>query len=137
MRPLLVLVGPPASGKTTVGTAVAAALGIGFRDTDADVEAETGTSVADLFVTEGEPHFRALEAAAVARALQTVDVTTGEAAVSINQRSDVCAVPRASVVMEAMVALVLADAVLEKFGGDSVPETRRNLQSYLDSLQIR
>jgi shikimate kinase len=68
-RPLLVLVGPPASGKTTVGTAVAEALGVAFRDTDSDVEAETGTTVADLFVQEGEPHFRALEERAVARAL--------------------------------------------------------------------
>jgi chorismate synthase len=57
--------------------------------------------------------------------------------VAINQRSDACAVPRGSVVMEAMVALVLADAVLEKFGGDSVTETRRNLQGYLDALSIR
>ena len=63
------LVGPPASGKTTVGTAVADALDLPFRDTDADVEAETGSSVADLFVSRGEPHFRALEQAAVARAL--------------------------------------------------------------------
>ena len=60
-----------------------------------------------------------------------------EPAVAINQRSDACAVPRGSVVMEAMVALVLADAVLEKFGGDSVPETRRNVAAYLDSLHIR
>jgi chorismate synthase len=73
----------------------------------------------------------------VPRALATVDVTTGEAAVAINQRSDACAVPRGSVVMEAMVALVLADAVLEKFGGDSVAETRRNAQGYLDSLPLR
>ena len=73
----------------------------------------------------------------VPRALATVDVATGEAAVAINQRSDACAVPRGSVVMEAMVALVLADAVLEKFGGDSVPETRRNVRSYLDALPIR
>ena len=70
----------------------------------------------------------------VPRALQTVDVVTGEAAKAINQRSDVCAVPAAGVVAEAMVALVLADSVLEKFGGDSVGETRRNLQSYLDNL---
>ncbi len=67
--PLLVLVGPPASGKTTVGTAVAQALGVGFRDTDSDVEAETGSSVADLFVTQGEPYFRALEQQAGAAAM--------------------------------------------------------------------
>jgi chorismate synthase len=73
----------------------------------------------------------------VPRALATVDVVTGEAAVAINQRSDACAVPRGSVVMEAMVALVLADAVLEKFGGDSLAETRRNAQTYLDALPLR
>jgi chorismate synthase len=72
----------------------------------------------------------------VPRALRTVDVATGEAAVAHHQRSDVCAVPAAGVVAEAMVALVLADAVLEKFGGDSVGETRRNLQGYLDSLRF-
>jgi chorismate synthase len=70
----------------------------------------------------------------VPRALRTVDVETGEAAVAINQRSDVCAVPAAGVVAEAMVALVLADAALEKFGGDSLAETRRNAQSYLAAL---
>ena len=69
LRPVVVLVGPPASGKTTVGTAVADVLGVPFRDTDRDVEAQTGSSVADLFVQQGEPHFRALEEAAVARAL--------------------------------------------------------------------
>ena len=73
----------------------------------------------------------------IPRALQTVDVSTGEAAKAINQRSDVCAVPAAGVVAEAMVALVLADAVLEKFGGDSLAETRRNLTAYLDNLAIR
>ena len=70
----------------------------------------------------------------VPRALRTVDVATGEAAVAHHQRSDVCAVPAAGVVAEAMVALVLADAVLEKFGGDSLPETRRNLDGYLAGL---
>ena len=58
--PVLVLVGPPASGKTTVGTAVAELLGVEFRDTDADIEDVAGTSVPDLFVQYGEPHFRAL-----------------------------------------------------------------------------
>ncbi|GAA3287036.1 chorismate synthase [Streptomyces lavendulae] len=75
--------------------------------------------------------------ATVPRALATVDVATGEATVAHHQRSDVCAVPAAGIVAEAMVALILADAVVEKFGGDSVPETRRNVQSYLDNLQIR
>jgi chorismate synthase len=70
----------------------------------------------------------------VPRALDTVDVATGEPAVAINQRSDVCAVPAAGVVAEAMVALVLADAAVEKFGGDSVTETRRNLQAYLAAI---
>ncbi|GAA3170136.1 shikimate kinase [Blastococcus jejuensis] len=69
MAPLLVLVGPPASGKTTVGTAVAAALGAEFRDTDRDIEAKAGATVADVFVEHGEPHFRALEEVAVAQAL--------------------------------------------------------------------
>ena len=73
----------------------------------------------------------------VPRALSTIDVTTGEAAVAHHQRSDVCAVPAAGVVAEAMVALVLADAVLEKFGGDSVAETRRNVDGYLGSLRLR
>jgi chorismate synthase len=75
--------------------------------------------------------------ATVPRALRTVDVATGEEARANNQRSDVCAVPAAGVVAEAMVALVVADAVLEKFGGDSVAETRRNVEGYLAGLAIR
>src|SRR3954451_8258038 len=67
--PILVLVGPPASGKTTVGMAVAEILGVPFRDTDHDIEEVAGATVADLFVQHGEPHFRALEEQAVARAL--------------------------------------------------------------------
>jgi len=73
----------------------------------------------------------------VPRALRTIDVATGEEAVAHHQRSDVCAVPAAGIVAEAMVALVLAEAVLEKFGGDSVAETRRNAQGYLDALRFR
>jgi chorismate synthase len=73
----------------------------------------------------------------VPRALRTVDVATGEPATAIHQRSDVCAVPAAGVVAEAMVALVLADALLEKFGGDAIDETRRNLRGYLDALVVR
>lgn len=71
------------------------------------------------------------------RALATVDVSTGEPATAINQRSDVCAVPAAAVVAEAMVALVLAEAAVEKFGGDSLAELRRNVVGYLDTLVIR
>ncbi len=69
-RPVLVLVGPPGAGKSTVGRAAAERLGVGFRDTDDDVVAATGSTIADLFVTHGEEHFRALEREAVAAALR-------------------------------------------------------------------
>ena len=75
--------------------------------------------------------------ATIPRALRTLDVATGEAAVAHHQRSDVCAVPAAGVVAEAMVALVLAECVLEKFGGDSVAETARNQAAYLERLAAR
>jgi len=67
--PVLVLVGPPGAGKTTVGRLLARRLGVSFRDTDADVEAATGQSVSDIFIGSGEPRFRALERAAVKAAL--------------------------------------------------------------------
>ena len=70
----------------------------------------------------------------VPKALATIDVATGEAAKAHHQRSDVCAVPAAGIVAEAMVALVIANAVLEKFGGDSVAETSRNLKAYLAAI---
>ena len=70
----------------------------------------------------------------IPRALATIDVATGEAAKAHHQRSDVCAVPAAGVVTQAMIALVIANAVLEKFGGDSVSETKRNLDSYLANI---
>lgn len=72
--------------------------------------------------------------ATVPKALRTVDVVSGEAATAHHQRSDVCAVPAAGVVAEAMVAIVLAETVLEKFGGDNVAETRRNLEGYLAAI---
>ncbi len=90
-------------------------------------------------ITNGEPlRVRAAlkPISSLNRALQTVDIVTGEPATAINQRSDVCAVPAGAVVAEAMVALVLAEAATEKFGGDSVAEIRRNLKSYLDNLII-
>lgn len=70
----------------------------------------------------------------VPRALQTIDTATGEATKAHHQRSDVCAVPAAGVVAEAMVALTIANSVLEKFGGDSITETKRNMESYLASI---
>ena len=70
----------------------------------------------------------------VPKALSTVDISTGETSKAHHQRSDVCAVPAAGVVAEAMVALVLANSVLEKFGGDSITETKRNMVSYLESI---
>lgn len=70
----------------------------------------------------------------VPKALATIDVATGEATKAHHQRSDVCAVPAAGIVAEAMVALVLANAMLEKFGGDSISETKRNMESFLDSI---
>ena len=91
-------------------------------------------------MTTGEPvRVRAAmkPISSLTRPLSTVDVTTGEPAEAINQRSDVCAVPAAAVVAEAMVALVLADAAMEKFGGDSVPELRRNAETYRENLIIR
>jgi chorismate synthase len=91
-------------------------------------------------ITSGEPlRVRAAmkPISSLNRALSTVDVLTGEVATAINQRSDVCAVPAAAIVAEAMVALVLAEAALEKFGGDSVAEIRRNLAGYLEHLVIR
>jgi chorismate synthase len=91
-------------------------------------------------ITTGEPlRIRAAmkPISSLNRALATVDVSTGEPAIAINQRSDVCAVPAAAVVAEAMLALVLAEAAMEKFGGDSVGEIRRNVAGYLNHLAIR
>lgn len=89
-------------------------------------------------ITNGEPlrvRVAMKPISTVPRALSTVDVQTGEPAVAIHQRSDVCAVPRAGVVLESVVALVLADAALEKFGGDSLAESKRNAESYLAGLE--
>jgi chorismate synthase len=91
-------------------------------------------------ITNGEPlrlRVAMKPISTVPRALATVDTATGEPAVAIHQRSDVCAVPRAGVVLESVTGLVLAEAALEKFGGDALAETRRNADSYLKALQER
>ncbi|MGH3469717.1 MAG: chorismate synthase, partial [Thermocrispum sp.] len=89
-------------------------------------------------ITNGEPlrvRVAMKPISTVPRALATVDTATKEPAVAIHQRSDVCAVPRAGVVLESVVALVLADAAAEKFGGDSLGESKRNADSYLAELE--
>lgn len=73
----------------------------------------------------------------VPHSLRTVDIATGEAAEAHHQRSDVCAVPAAGVVAEAMVALVLANSIVEKFGGDSLEECRRNFTGYLAAIPAK
>jgi shikimate kinase len=73
VKPVLVLVGPPGAGKTTVGTRLAERLGAGFRDTDADIVQTAGKPIAEIFIDDGEEHFRALEREAVATALQQHD----------------------------------------------------------------
>ncbi|MEU4192219.1 shikimate kinase [Kribbella sp. NPDC026611] len=69
MSPLVVLVGPPGSGKSTIAALLSTRLGVPHRDTDADIEAEAGKPISEIFVDEGEPHFRKLERAAIVAAL--------------------------------------------------------------------
>lgn len=75
--PVLVLVGPPGAGKSTVGRLAAERLGVSFRDTDADIEAVAGKSISDIFIDDGEEHFRALERRAVRVALEEHDGVLG------------------------------------------------------------
>jgi len=104
--------------------------GVISRDTDRAGGTEGGMSTGTVLrVRAGMKPI-----ATVPHALATIDVVTGEESKAHHQRSDVCAVPAAGVVAESMVALVLADAVLEKFGGDSLAETSRNVRAYLESI---
>ncbi|MFW0155016.1 chorismate synthase [Rothia sp. P6271] len=100
------------------------------RDSNRAGGIEGGMSIGDLLRVRAAMK----PIATVPKALKTIDTSTGEVAKAHHQRSDVCAVPAAGVVAEAMVALVLAEAALEKFGGDSVPETRRNMDAYLAAI---
>ena len=100
------------------------------RDTNRAGGIEGGMSIGDLLRVRAAMK----PIATVPKALKTIDTSTGEEARAHHQRSDVCAVPAAGVVAEAMVALVLAEAALEKFGGDSIGETHRNMDSYLEAI---
>lgn len=100
------------------------------RDTNRAGGIEGGMSIGDLLRVRAAMK----PIATVPKALKTIDISSGEAASAHHQRSDVCAVPAAGVVAEAMVALVLADAALEKFGGDSIVETVRNKDAYLAAV---
>jgi shikimate kinase len=73
MKPIAVIVGPPGAGKSTVGPMLAEALGVGFRDTDADIVALAGKPISDIFIDDGEAHFRELESKALADALTSHD----------------------------------------------------------------
>ena len=100
------------------------------RDSNRAGGIEGGMSIGDLLRVRAAMK----PIATVPKALKTIDTSTGEPARAHHQRSDVCAVPAAGVVAEAMVCLVLAEAALEKFGGDSIAETRRNMDNYLQAI---
>ncbi|MEU7991901.1 chorismate synthase [Rothia amarae] len=100
------------------------------RDSNRAGGIEGGMSIGDLLRVRAAMK----PIATVPKALKTIDTNTGEPARAHHQRSDVCAVPAAGVVAEAMVCLVLAEAALEKFGGDSIAETRRNMDTYLQAI---
>lgn len=104
--------------------------GVTHRSTDRAGGVEGGMSNGEVLVVRAAMK----PISTIPRALATIDVSTGEAAKAHHQRSDVCAVPAAGVVVQAMVALVIANAVTEKFGGDSVQETKRNLDGYLINI---
>lgn len=116
------------------GTAAHDEISIGengvVRDSNRAGGIEGGMSIGDLLRVRAAMK----PIATVPKALKTIDTSTGEAAKAHHQRSDVCAVPAAGVVAEAMVALVLAQAALEKFGGDSIGETRRNMDTFLEAI---
>ncbi|GAB3411820.1 shikimate kinase [Flindersiella endophytica] len=131
MAPRVVVVGPPGSGKTTVGTLVAAELGVAFRDTDSDIEAEAGQTIPEIFVEHGEPHFRKLERAAIVAALESHDgvlALGGGAVLDPDTRADLAA--HTVVLLE----VGLADAVKREGLGVSRPLLFGNVRGRLKQL---
>jgi shikimate kinase len=131
MAPRVIVVGPPGSGKTTVGTLVAAQLGVDFRDTDADIEAEAGQVIPEIFVEHGETHFRKLERAAVVAALEShegVLALGGGAVLDPDTRADLAA--HTVVLLE----VGLADAVKREGLGVSRPLLFGNVRGRLKQL---
>ena len=114
------------TGKTTVGQLIAQRLGREFIDMDRWIEERAGKSVAAIFAEDGEERFRAWEAEACEALSEPrgLIIATGEATRTNYERSDFCPVPRAGVILEAMTAFVLADALIEKLGGDSLSEMK-------------
>lgn len=131
MSPRVVVIGPPGSGKTTVGTLVAERLGVAFRDTDADIEAAAGAPIPEIFVEHGEPHFRKLERAAVVAALESHDgvlALGGGAVLDAGTRADLA---RHLVVL---LDVGLADAVKREGLGVSRPLLFGNVRARLKQL---
>jgi shikimate kinase len=131
MSPRVVVIGPPGSGKTTVGTLVADRLGVGFRDTDADIEADAGAPIPEIFVEHGEPHFRKLERAAVVAALESHDgvlALGGGAVLDPDTRADLA---RQLVVL---LDVSLSDAVKREGLGAARPLLMGNVRGRLKQL---
>ena len=129
---LLALTGMMGAGKSTVARLLAARLGRQVVSTDAMLEARFGKPVARIFAEDGEPAFRAAERAIIDRldGGLVVDLVTREPVQARYERSDVCAVPAAAVVVEAVVAWELAAALVEKFGGDCVVDVEKAIEAY-------
>jgi shikimate kinase len=137
--PLAVFIGPMGAGKTRIGKRVARALEVPFTDTDKVIVAAHGP-IADIFDQHGEPHFRALERDVVHEALTGGGVVSlgGGAVLDPGTQHALEGLPVIYLRVDAdAVSSRLADAALEKFGGDSAEETARNLRGYLSSLTIK
>lgn len=131
MSPRVVVIGPPGSGKTTVGTLVAERLGVAFRDTDADIEAAAGAPIPEIFVEHGEPYFRELERAAVVAALESHDgvlALGGGAVLDAGTRADLAGQ------LVVLLDVGLADAVKREGLGVSRPLLFGNVRARLKQL---